>query len=194
MGDRRANEFRKSVECVDLDRRPCAVNLAITDTDRLPTNSRPRTPEPRETTGRRRNSRRLRTGSSASCCADELHFSLARDKLGTETGPSALADCQRLRVSIIGAVPGAFHIWRMKRAKFGVSLFAYKWALRTPIDRPINSSTFGIEWSNSSAAQNFGCARGNGPQNSIASVQLTLCFVCRSAIWRSRSAASNPSE
>ena len=36
MGDRRADEVRKSVDCVDLDRRPYAVSLAIADTDGSP--------------------------------------------------------------------------------------------------------------------------------------------------------------
>ena len=121
-------------------------------------------------------SRRCRTGSSASRLLMNCTFPCAR-RLGTEGEPPALTGCQRLRVSIIGAVPGAFHIWCMKRAKFGAPLFAYKWAQLTPIDRPINSSTFGIEWSNSRPPQNFGRARSNGLQNSIASVQLTLCFV-----------------
>ena len=100
-------------------------------------------------------------------------FPCAR-KADTETEPSALADCQRPRLSIIGAVPGAFHIWRMKRAKFAAPLFAYKCAQFTPIDRPISSSTFGDRVVEIERAQNFGRACCNGLQNSIASVQVTL--------------------
>src|ERR1017187_5737140 len=36
MGDRRADEFRKSADRVDLDRRPYAANLASTDANRSP--------------------------------------------------------------------------------------------------------------------------------------------------------------